>query len=65
MILLVLIIMGFVGGVCFVAPAFTEIPNWVNLDSNKYWKNVQRRNIKITVIGGLIGAIIVPICFTL
>ena len=57
--------MGFVGGVCFVAPTFTEIPKDVDLDYNKYWKNVQRRNIKLAVIGGLIGAIIVPICFTL
>jgi hypothetical protein len=57
--------MGFVGGVCFVAPAFTEIPKDVNLDTNKYWKNVQRRDIKLAVIGGLVGAIIVPICFTL
>ncbi len=65
MIVLLLIIMGFIGGACFVAPAITEIPKGVNLDSNKYWKNVQRRNIKIAVIGGLIGAIIVPICFTL
>lgn len=64
MITLLLIIIGFIAGICFVIPTCKQIPESVNLNS-KYWKNVQRHNIIKLTIGGLIGAIIFPLCFML
>lgn len=62
MLTLLLIIIGCIAGICFVIPTCMHIPESVNLNS-KYWKKVQRHNIMKMTIGGLIGAIIFPICF--
>lgn len=64
MLTLLLIIIGFIAGICFVIPTCKNIPESVNLNS-KYWKRVQHHNILKMTIGGLIGAIIFPIFFML
>ena len=62
MILVLLIIIGFIAGICFITPACKHIPECV--ESN-YWKKVKRHNVIIIITGGIIGAIIFPLCFTL
>lgn len=59
--LLLIAVIGFIAGVLFVAPALKEIPYW----QNRYNKKVQRHNIKMILIAGLIGAIIFPLIFGL
>lgn len=60
MITLLIAVIGFIAGVLFVAPALKEMPYW----QNRY-KKVQRHNIKMILIAGLIGAIIFPLIFGL
>lgn len=62
MIIVLLIIIGFIAGICFVTPACKHIPECGNPN---YWKKVKRNNAIIMITGGLIGAIIFPLCFTL
>lgn len=64
MVTVLLIIIGFIAGICFITPACKHIPECVNLESN-YWKKVKRHNVIIIITGGIIGAIIFPLCFTL
>lgn len=64
MITLLLIIIGCIAGICFVIPTCKQIPESVNLKS-KYWRKVQTHNIIKLTIGGLVGAIIFPLCFIL
>lgn len=61
MITLLTAIIGFITGILFVAPALKEIPNG---QGNRY-KKVERRNLKMILIAGLIGAIIFPLIFGL
>lgn len=61
MITLLTAIIGFIAGVLFVAPALKEIPYG---QGNRY-KKVQRHNIKMILVAGLIGAIIFPLIFGL
>lgn len=64
MIVLLLIIIGFIVGFIFALEMCETIPEGVDLN-RKSWKKVQHDNIKKLVIGGLIGAILFPLCFML
>ena len=64
MLTLLLIIVGCISGIYFVIPTCTQIHESVNLKS-KYWKRVQYNNIIKITTGGLIGAILFPLCFYL
>lgn len=55
MLTLLLIIIGFIAGSCFAIDSL-EPPRT---------KKGERKNIKKLVIGGLIGAILFPLCFML
>ena len=58
------IITGSITGIIFASYTCKSIPDGVNLKS-KYWKKVQRKNILLMIIGGLIGAIIFPLFYML
>lgn len=62
MTVLLLIIIGFIAGICFVIPMCERIPEELN---TSYWNKKVKNNIMKLVLGGLVGAIVFPLCFTL